>query len=58
MPLEIKELHVRIAVDAKPQQQAGAAGPAPEAHGAAEKDSIVAECVEQVMHLLQARKER
>jgi hypothetical protein len=56
MPVEIRELHIRVAVNAapaKPSAPAKAAG-----GGAADKDAIVAECVEQVLRIIQARKER
>jgi hypothetical protein len=59
MPVEIKELHIRVAVDASPS------GPAPAVQTAAvkapaggDKDAIVAECVEQVLQIIQSRRER
>ena len=58
MPIEIRELHIRVAVgsEAKPQ---GAAPREPAAEGAAaDKDTIIAECVEQVVRIIEARKER
>ncbi|MGO4700570.1 DUF5908 family protein [Dyella sp. 2RAB6] len=62
MPVEIKELHIRVAVSGKPPAAAGASGGAAKqaaaAGQAAGKDELVAECVEQVFELLQARKER
>lgn len=63
MPIEIKELHIRVAVSGAPppaaqRMQGGQTGrEGHEAHGA-ERDEIVADCVEQVFQLLQARKER
>lgn len=61
MPIEIKELHIRVAVNSAPAGQPaaakGASGAGGEADGA-DKDAIVAECVEQVMQILQARTER
>ena len=61
MPVEIKELHIRVAVSASGAAQGAPGGPAGkdahDGHGAG-KDEIVAECVEQVFQLLQARKER
>jgi Family of unknown function (DUF5908) len=57
MPIEIKELHIRVAVDARPTQQAPAARPASDGNGA-DTDAIVAECVEQVLQIIQFRKER
>jgi hypothetical protein len=57
MPVEIKELHIRVAVDARPPQQASAARTASDGNGA-DKDAIVAECVEQVLQIIQSKKER
>lgn len=61
MPIEIKELHIRVAVNSAPAGQPAAAKRASGAGGetdGADKDAIVAECVEQVMQILQARTER
>jgi Family of unknown function (DUF5908) len=63
MPIEIKELNIRISVSGGPPpavrsgQRDGAGGADSGAHGAG-KDEIVAECVEQVLQVLRARKER
>lgn len=61
MPIEIKELHIRLTVNV-PAQDAPAAGKAgrPAASPAAETDqqAIVAECVEQVMQIIQEKSER
>lgn len=61
MPIEIKELHIRVAVNAASEQKApssqGQAASAPPG-GGVDKDAIVAECVEQVMQLLQNKRER
>jgi hypothetical protein len=57
MPVEIKELHIRVAVDARPAQQAPARQTASSGNGA-DKDAIVAECVEQVLQIIQSKKER
>ena len=58
MPIEIKELHIKVAVntrDAKPDApQKGAS----EREGAGGNDAIVAECVEQVLELIKQKKER
>ncbi len=60
MPIEIKELHIRITVNAPenghpatPLLQAAPAGVSPE-----EKELLVAECVEQVLRILKAKQER
>jgi hypothetical protein len=62
MPIEIKELHIRVTVSG------GAAGPASRANSTAggrepgaasvDKDELVAACVEQVLEVLRTRKER
>jgi hypothetical protein len=59
MPLEIRELHIRVTV----QSEAGHGAPGTQeasggGNGGADKDAIVAECVEQVLEILQAKKER
>jgi len=61
MPIEIKELEIRVAVSGGAPEgakgtQASAKGGAAAGGGAA--DEIVAECVEQVLRILQAKKER
>ena len=58
MPIEIKELHIRVTIDPAAARPAASGPVAPKAGGAADKDAIVAECVEQVMQILQDRKER
>lgn len=61
MPIEIKELHIRVAVNAAPSgkepaaQSASASGAK---SGSANKDALVAECVEQVLQILQNKSER
>ncbi|MEX5216329.1 MAG: DUF5908 family protein [Nitrospira sp.] len=58
MPIEIKELHIRVTVNASPS------GRRTEARGGAgtdnenERDQIVAECVEQVLEILERKQER
>ena len=58
MPIEIRELHIRVAVSPEAKAQGAAPRVAPAEGGAGDKDAIVAECVEQVMQLIHARKER
>jgi hypothetical protein len=56
MPIEIRELHIRVAVSSEP---ATTSVPAQAAAGeSAAKDAIVAECVEQVLRIIQTKKER
>lgn len=63
MPIEIKELHIRVAVNTPQSGQGSGAQPA--AGGGAssggnesEKEAMVAECVEQVLQILQHKAER
>jgi hypothetical protein len=61
MPIEIKELHIRVSVNASPgEPPTGGQPTAPPAGGGQEsdKDAIVAECVEQVLEILQNKAER
>jgi Family of unknown function (DUF5908) len=58
MPIEIKELHIRVAVNAAAPGSAPAAKAPAAGAGGADKDAIVAECVEQVLDILQGKKER
>ena len=56
MPVEIRELNIRISVSQNQQEQAGdTAGsrqPLPD------KDSLISECMEQVAEMLNNKKER
>jgi hypothetical protein len=52
MPIEIKELNIKINVNDKPQTSD------PEKKGKDDKDSIIAACVEQVMEILSKNTER
>ena len=59
MPIEIKELHIRVAVNAPPGGPAPAGGAGKSKGGGAdEKDDIIAECVEQVLNILQSKRDR
>lgn len=62
MPIEIKELHIRVNVT-PPDSSDGRGAPAassrrPGGLSAKEKQEIIAECVEQVMKILENKKER
>jgi len=58
VPIEIKELHIRVSVNAPvASKPAGAPGPAPGAEGEAQ-ETLVAECAERVLEILRDRKER
>lgn len=59
MPIEIKELHIRVSVSAPAGSAVPVGAPAsvPTAGNGA-REAIVAACVEQVMELLRERRER
>jgi hypothetical protein len=64
MPIEIKELYIRVAVNssqngqASERQTATASDNIGTGAGDTDKEAIVAECVEQVLQVLQYKKER
>jgi hypothetical protein len=56
MPLEIKELHIKVTVN---QPQQGAHSPAAEPEKAEdEKESIITQCVDEVIEIMNNKKER
>jgi hypothetical protein len=61
MPIEIKELHIRVTVNA-PSTGGNASAPSAASPatggGAADKEALLAECVEQVLQILQDKRER
>ena len=62
MPIEIKELHIKVEVSPSGGKAPGAVSPPGAsgggAGGAGGKDEIIAECVEQVLTILQNKRER
>ncbi|MVM33498.1 hypothetical protein GO755_25905 [Spirosoma sp. HMF4905] len=62
MPIEIRELHIRVTVNAPSAGGGATAQPAsqPPASGGSgeDKDALIAECVEQVLQILQEKQER
>ena len=60
MPIEIKELHIRVTVNSEASGQASGAAVDGANTEAAETDkaALVAECVEQVLQILQNKQER
>ena len=61
MPIEIKELHIHVSVNATPGLAAGKANAVNSAEAGQDddgKEAIIAECIEQVMQILQNKKER
>jgi Family of unknown function (DUF5908) len=58
VPIEIKELRIRVSVDTPARSRpAGAPGPAPGAEADA-REALVADCVEQVLQVLRDQRER
>ncbi len=64
MPIEIKELHIRVAVNTPGDGQASGPAGGSTASGSGTaldtegKDALVAECVEQVLEILKHKTER
>lgn len=59
MPIEIKELHIRVSVNVPQGEQVAASQTsAGGSDSGEEKDAIVAECVEQVLEILRNKMER
>jgi len=61
MPVELKELHIKINVNQTASGNAPAGASSPTGSGASgngAQSAIVAQCVEQVMALLKQKKER
>jgi hypothetical protein len=60
MPIEIKELHIHVTVNTQPEPAiaTGKQTAGKSAVESNEKDALVAECVEQVMEILNNRRER
>jgi hypothetical protein len=62
MPIEIKELHIRMAVSGREPAMGAPKGAFKGAKqggpGGGDADEIVGECVERVLQILQAKKER
>lgn len=54
MPVEIKELIVRVTVD----PAVGGNAPPPPGQPSREREAVVAECVEQVLEILREKEER
>ncbi|NDV09383.1 hypothetical protein GXW84_33800 [Rhodococcus sp. IEGM 248] len=60
MPIQIRELHIRVAVTAPAGggTPAGAPPRAPGTDDATAREALVADCVERVLQILHDRKER
>lgn len=58
MPVEIRELHIRVAVNAESAKTSSSATSSSASDAGADREATVAECVEQVVQIIQARRER
>lgn len=60
MPIEIKELHIRITVNTPPKehQDNGKKPSSASSYETTETEALIAECVEQVLQILQNKLER
>ena len=61
MPIEIKELHIKVAVSPPKSEQPAAAEPDPSSSCCDDKNDrqqIVSDCVEQVLQILKEKSER
>jgi hypothetical protein len=58
MPLEIRELHIRVTVN-QPKQEGGEPNPVTgQTHDAEGADGLVAQCVEEVLRIMHEKEER
>ncbi len=59
MPVEIKELHIRVTVNQPGQaQQGGASSASGKKEEGDEKEAMIAQCVEEVLQIIDNKKER
>lgn len=58
MPIEIRELNIRVSVNQSPAEQDSKPSGGGSGGGGADKDEIIAECVEQILEILKNKNER
>ncbi len=58
MPIEIRELNIKVSVSQNQEEQGSAPPSGSTANAAPDKDELISECVEQVMELLKLKSER
>lgn len=58
MPIEIRELNIRVSVSQNQPEQGSTPAPGNVQPDLPDKDELIAECVEQVMELIRLRNER
>lgn len=57
MPIEIRELHIKVTAE-NPQGSEAPPAAAPPAKASEEKEALVRQCVEEVLRILNHKKER
>lgn len=58
MPVEIRELHIRINVNEQEQNAEGTATEPSPREQQGKKDALVAECIEQTLQIIEQQNER
>jgi len=58
MPIEIRELHIKVSVTQSDNSAASSGNKPAENSQAAPREDLIAECVEQIMKILESKKER
>lgn len=58
MPIEIRELNIRVSVNQNQQEQNGSSARQGNLLDGLDKEELIAECVEQVMELIRLKTER
>ena len=58
MPIEIRELNIKVSVNQNQQEQDSVPSAGSPAGAMPDKDEIISECVEQVMELLKLKNDR
>lgn len=58
MPLEIKELIIRVSVNQPGEQSPSSTSPSQSGNNKDDKEALINQCVEQVVDLLKNKKER
>ena len=58
MPIEIRELNIKVSVSQNQQEQDNVPSAGSQASAMPDKDELIAECVEQVMELIKLKNDR
>jgi hypothetical protein len=58
MPIEIRELHIKVTVNQPSQGQQQAATPSAGAKADDDKEAIISQCVDEILEIIDNKKER